>query len=67
MKTVTSHWIEKSDANFIHRLRLVGVREVARKTAVSPSMISRWLRRQTGMRTDKFEKIQSAVLAGLKP
>ncbi len=61
MKRVTSIWIEKSDAKFVKKCFDVGLRMIARETGISPSMMCRWLRGDTGMRKEKYDAVVGAM------
>ena len=54
-------WTEPKDDAFRLRIIGVGMRNLARFTGVSPSMLSRWLNMQSGMKASKVERIKDGL------
>ena len=53
--------LEPSDAGIRAAIALVGVREVARKFNISPSMLSRWVRGKCPMTVEKVERVLDLI------
>jgi IS30 family transposase len=61
MKWIASAWIEDSDAALVASVRKYGVRAIAAEIGLSPGMISRWLRRRTGMGQNNVKHLLRGV------
>jgi methylphosphotriester-DNA--protein-cysteine methyltransferase len=61
MKWVASAWIEDSDAVLVASVRKYGVRAIAAEIGLSPGMLSRWIRRRTGMGQNHVKHLLRAI------
>lgn len=54
--------LEKGDECIVERIRCLGLRNIARDSGVSPSMLSRFLRLQCPMSLDLWSKVNRSVI-----
>lgn len=59
-----SVWLDESseeDAKLIRCVQVVGIRTMATHIKCSPSLLSRWLRGQTGLSAEKYDQVTHVI------